>query len=86
MWKRVSPRKPVVTTQELLNSIKVDVSFFLKTWFHYNDLSEQYTKKGPGRKHKEIKRDDKGIPLTKWVPRTVEWGGRHPDNNQYRRV
>lgn len=72
MWKRVSPRKPVVTTKELLNSIKVDVSFFLKTWFHYNDLSEQYTKKGPGRKHKEIKRDDKGAPLTKWISREAE--------------
>jgi hypothetical protein len=31
-----------------------------------------FTKKGPGRKHSEIKKDRHGNPITRWIPRQEE--------------
>lgn len=41
------------TTQELLSSISCNVSAYLRMFRYHPDLSEQYTKRGPGRKHKQ---------------------------------
>lgn len=41
------------TTQELLSSISCNVSAYLRMFSYHPDLSEQYTKSGPGRKHKQ---------------------------------
>jgi hypothetical protein len=43
--------------QKVLSTIKVELSAFLRDlWAKQpSDLSEQYTKKGPGRKHKQGK-------------------------------
>lgn len=47
--------KKKLTTQQLLKSIKVDLSHFLRMFSVHSDLSEQHSKKGPGRKHKQGK-------------------------------
>lgn len=40
----------------LLKGMNVNISAFLRMFSYHPDLSEQYTKKGPGRKHKQGKR------------------------------
>lgn len=52
--------------QKVLANVNVNVSAFLRDlWARQpTDLSEQYTKKGPGRKHKQ--------GVAKYIPREVE--------------
>lgn len=57
-------KKKTITTKELLASIKVSVTDYLREWRYHADKSEQYSKKGPGRKHKQ------GKPV--WVPAETE--------------
>lgn len=47
--------KKQISTQVLLNSINVNIPQFLAQFRYHADRSEQYTKKGPGRKHKQGK-------------------------------
>ncbi len=46
-------KKEKPTTQQLLASIKVNVSAYIASWRYHADRSEQHTKRGPGRKHKQ---------------------------------
>ncbi len=45
--------KKKLTTKQLLASININISQYLALFSYHPDLSEQYTKKGPGRKHKQ---------------------------------
>lgn len=57
-------KKKQLTTKELLASIKVSITGYLREWRYHADPSEQYTKKGPGRKHKQGKQ--------KYIPAQTE--------------
>lgn len=48
-------KKKKLTTQQLLASIKVNITDYLAQFRYHADLSEQFTKRGPGRKHKQGK-------------------------------
>lgn len=54
MWKRNTERKNAITTAEFLKSIVVNVSHHILSFARHenNTKSEQYCKKGPGRKAK----------------------------------
>lgn len=53
--KPVSERKQGITTEQLLKTINVNISAYIKrlALMQPYDLSEQHSKKGPGRKHKQ---------------------------------
>lgn len=74
MWTR-SKRKDIINTQGLLKSIVVNIHHHLSSFFRYgvNTLSESFTKTGPGRKAKMIRRGKDGHPITKWIPRQQEY-------------
>lgn len=67
-------KKQAITTLELLKSIQVNIHHHLSSFFRHgaNTLSESYTKTGPGRKAKMIKRDADGKPKQRWIPRQSE--------------
>lgn len=60
MSKKIKP-----TTSELLKSITVNLTAYIGSFSYHADRSEQYTKAGPGRKHKQGK--------AKYIPRTEEF-------------
>ncbi len=47
--------KKQINSAVLLKGMNVNISAFLRLFAYHPDRSEQHTKKGPGRKHKQGK-------------------------------
>lgn len=65
-------KKIRLTTEQLLKSIVVHLSAYIGSFGYHADPSEQYTKAGPGRKHKQGK--------AKYIPRTEEFSAFRVDS------